>query len=128
MKKAATMGIVVLLALTFIAMAPLALAEEKAAPTVDMTGKWKMDARTSLGNGSPTISLKQKDNKLSGTYYGVMGGREQVTGEVDGDRFKLKFHTQGVTITYKGVVNGDEVKGSIAMPPFGNGTFKGKRL
>ena len=92
-----------------------------------MTGKWKMDVKSTLGNGSPSFGLKQKDNKLSGTYYGVMGGQERVTGDVDGNNFTIKFQSQGVRVTYKGVVSGNEIKGDIAMPPFGSGTFKGKR-
>jgi hypothetical protein len=101
------------------------------AAKVDLTGKWIFNVQTDAGAGTPTITLKQDGEKLTGHYNGQLGDVD-VTGSVKGNDFTFGFSSdlQGnkLDVTYKGtVVNKDEVKGTLSIVGLGEGTFTGKR-
>jgi opacity protein-like surface antigen len=121
--------------LRFVAVAAVAvgLASIAAAQAakVDLTGKWIFSVQTDAGSGTPTITLKQDGEKLTGHYNGQLGDVD-VTGSVKGSDFTFGFSSdlQGnkLDVTYKGtIVNKDEVKGTLSIVGLGEGTFTGKR-
>ena len=98
---------------------------------VDLTGKWAFAVQTDAGSGTPTVTLKQDGEKLTGHYTGQLGDVD-VTGSVKGNDFSFSFSSdlQGtkLDVTYKGtIVNKDELKGSVSIAGLGEGTFTAKR-
>jgi predicted porin len=101
------------------------------ATKVDLTGKWLFNVQTDAGSGTPTVTLKQDGDKLTGHYIGLLGDVD-LTGSVKGSDFTFSFSSelQGnrVDTTYKGtIVNKDELKGSVSIAGLGDGTFTAKR-
>lgn len=101
------------------------------AAKVDLTGKWIYTVQTEAGSGTPTITLKQDGEKLTGHYNGQLGDVD-VTGSVKGNDFQFGFSSDlggnKIDVTYKGtIVNKDEVKGTLSIVGLGEGTFTGKR-
>lgn len=110
----------------------LALAATLAAQKNDMTGEWVFEVQTDAGTGSPTFSLKQTGDKVTGKYKGLLGEAD-VTGTVSGKTFKLSFSgdAQGTTITatYEGEFeSATTVKGKMDMGGMASGTFTGKKV
>jgi hypothetical protein len=100
----------------------------QAAHAADVTGTWLMTVQTSAGSGTPTFTLVQKGDAITGTYKGQLG-EAPVTGTINGDDMTLEFgvETQGqsLTIKYIGKIDGKSVSGSVALGGFGSGTFTG---
>ena len=98
---------------------------------VDLTGKWAFSVQTEAGSGTPSVTLKQDGEKLTGHYSGQLGDVD-VNGSVKGSDFSFAFSSdlQGtkLDVTYKGtIVNKDELKGSLSIVGLGEGTFTAKR-
>jgi hypothetical protein len=98
---------------------------------VDLTGKWTFSVQTDAGSGTPTVTLKQDGDKLTGHYTGQLGDVD-LTGSVKGNEFSFGFSSdlQGnkLDVTYKGtIVSKDELKGSVSIAGLGEGTFTAKR-
>ena len=49
---------------------------------VDVTGKWVFTVQTDAGSGTPTVTLKQEGEKLSGHYSSQNLGEAELTGTV----------------------------------------------
>jgi hypothetical protein len=98
---------------------------------VDVTGKWLFAVETTAGSGTPTITLKQDGEKLTGHYTGQLGEAD-VTGTAKGQDIKITFtvDAQGTMINcvYTGSVDGkDSMKGKVDLVGLGEGTFTAKR-
>ena len=98
----------------------------------DMTGEWAFEVQTDAGTGSPTFSLKQTGDKVTGKYTGLLGEAD-VTGTVTGKTFKLTFScdAQGtaVTVSYDGEFeSATAVKGKLDLGGMATGTFTGKKV
>lgn len=96
-----------------------------------LTGQWSFDVQTDQGSGSPTITLKQDGEKLSGKYTGQLG-QADLTGTVKGNAFAFSFSldVQGTTatVTYEGKIEGaNAVSGTVDIGGAARGTFTGKR-
>jgi hypothetical protein len=101
------------------------------AAKVDLTGKWTFNVQTDAGSGTPTMTIKQDGEKLTGHYSGQLGEAD-FTGSVKGSDFSFSFavDAQGtkLDVTYKGTIeNKDAVKGTVSIAGLGEGTFTGKR-
>jgi hypothetical protein len=99
---------------------------------VDVTGTWLFTVTTSAGNGTPTVTLKQDGERLSGHYSSSQLGEADLTGTVKGNVVSFAFgvDVQGVhlDVTYSGTVEGqDSMKGTLKLGSLGEGTFTGKR-
>jgi hypothetical protein len=112
------------------AFAVMALILMQVACAADVTGTWIMSVQTSAGSGSPTFTLVQKGESISGTYKGRLG-EVPVTGSMSGNDMTLEFsvETQGqsLTIKYTGKVDGKSVSGDVVLGGFGSGTFTGTK-
>jgi hypothetical protein len=101
-----------------------------AAEPSDVAGAWTMAVETAMGSGSPTFTLEQDGETLTGTYRGLFG-EEPVTGTVEGDQVTLRIEVtaqgQDMTIDYVGTVDGDAMTGKVVFGEMGEGTFEGTR-
>jgi hypothetical protein len=102
--------------------------QEKPAPT--MTGTWLIESHHSAGVSTPTATITQTAEKLTGKYVGSYG-ESVITGSIkDNKDFTFSTETgteQKVTLVYTGTLEGDTIKGSLTMGEMGEGTFTGKR-
>jgi hypothetical protein len=93
----------------------------------DASGTWDLTVETQQGTATPSVTLVQSGEKLSGTYRGRMGD-SKVEGSVRGSDIQftvtLRFQDQAHVISYSGTVAGDTMKGTVQ---FGSGTWSGKR-
>jgi hypothetical protein len=100
------------------------------AQAVDVTGKWVLDVQTDQGSGTPTVTLKQDGEKLTGHYSGQLGEAE-LTGTLKGKDITFSFSgdLQGQTfkVTYAGTVEKDTMKGTVDLGGMASGTFTGKK-
>jgi hypothetical protein len=99
---------------------------------VNVTGKWLFAVETSAGGGTPTVTLKQEGEKLTGHYSSAQLGEADLTGSVKGTAITFAFGTdvQGthLDVTYSGTIEGnDSMKGKVNLGGLGEGTFTAKR-
>jgi hypothetical protein len=99
---------------------------------IDTTGKWVFTVQTDAGSGTPTVTLKQEGEKLSGHYSSQNLGEADLTGTVKGQEIKFSFtgDVQGnkVPVNYSGTIeNRDSMKGTIDIGGLAGGTFTAKR-
>jgi len=128
MRNRALAFAVLVVSAAFFAATSMAAGQAK----VDVTGTWLFNVTTSAGNGTPTVTLKQDGEKLSGHYSSSQLGEADLTGTVKGNAVSFAFgvDVQGVhlDVTYSGTVEGnDAMKGTLKLGPLGDGTFTGKR-
>ena len=105
-----------------------ALAQAK----IDLTGKWLFTVETTAGTGTPTVTLKQDGEKLTGHYSSQTLGEADLTGTVKGQSVNFTFegNVQGtaVPVTYAATLETkDAMKGTIDIGGAVSGTFTGKR-
>jgi len=99
---------------------------------VDVTGKWTFTVQTDAGTGTPTVTLKQDGEKLTGHYSSQLLGEAELTGSVKGQQFTFTFtaDAQGTAleVKYTGTVESkDALKGTVDLGGLGSGTFTAKR-
>jgi len=117
--------------LCVIAFASVAFAGQAA--KIDVTGKWVFTVQTDAGTGTPTVTLKQDGEKLTGHYSSETLGEADVTGTVKGAEVKFSFSAnlqgQAVPVAYAGTVDGkDSMKGTIDIAGgMATGTFTAKK-
>jgi len=93
---------------------------------VDVTGKWTFTVQTDAGSGTPTVTLKQDGEKLTGHYSSQNLGEADLTGSVKGQEIKFTFNVdaQGtsLTVTYTGTIESkDSMKARCAPTPPASG-------
>lgn len=99
---------------------------------VDLTGKWLFTVNTDGGTGTPTVTLTQKGDSLTGHYSSQLLGEADLKGTVKDGKFSfsLQGNVQGtaVTVTYTGTIESkDALKGSVDLGGMASGTFTAKR-
>jgi len=124
-----TMRTAAMAAVIAVMMAPAVRAGQA---KVDLTGKWLFDVQTDAGNGTPTVTLKQDGETLTGHYSSATLGEADLKGTVKGDDVKFSFNAdaQGTTIvvTYTGKLDGKtSMKGTVDLGGFAQGTFTAKK-
>jgi hypothetical protein len=113
------------------AWAPMRAAAQQSAK-VDLTGKWAFTVQTDAGTGTPTVTLKQDGEKLTGHYSSATLGEADLTGTVKGQQLDFGFtaNAQGtsVEVKYTGTIESkDALKGSVDIGGLAQGTFTAKR-
>ena len=96
------------------------------AQAVDVSGKWNMKVETNAGSGTPVFVLKQTGETVTGTYTGQLGEAE-VTGTLKEKEIKLEFKAGEYNIVYTGTVEGNTMKGKVAIGDVAQGTFSGMK-
>jgi hypothetical protein len=99
---------------------------------VDVTGKWLFNVTTSAGTGTPTVTLKQQGDSITGHYSSQTLGEADLKGTVKDRKINFSFGVdiQGtsLTVSYSGTVEGkDAMKGTLDLGGQANGTFTAKR-
>ena len=120
---------------TLLALAALAFASTVAFAAVvahDLTGTWTFIVVTDNGTGTPTVTLKQDGEKLTGTYASQMLGTRALEGSVKGDSMRFVLANSGgadaVTLTYVGaIVDQNNLKGIVDFGGMGGATFTAVR-
>jgi hypothetical protein len=102
------------------------------ANTVDLSGTWAFTIQTEAGTGSPTVTLKQDGDKLSGRYSSQVLGEADLTGSVKGKDLTFTFtaNMQGTSlqVTCTGTVEDkDTLKGKIDFGSMAQGNWTAKR-
>jgi hypothetical protein len=121
------------LVVTLIASASMVLPSPvpaQAAPT-DVSGKWSFTVTTDAGTGTPTVTLQQKGDSLTGHYSSQLLGERELKGTVKGNTVTFSFGTEAqgttFTVTYSGTVDGNAMKGTVDLGGAASGTFTAKR-
>ena len=101
-------------------------------PKVDLTGKWLFSVTTDAGTGTPTITLKQTGDSLTGHYSSQLLGEAELKGKLSDRKFSFVVHVDvqgtGLVVTYSGSVeSANALKGSVDLGGQGSGTFTAKR-
>jgi len=96
----------------------------------DVTGTWSMAVESPQGSGTPTFTLTQEGETITGTYEGFFG-EAPVTGAIKGDEVTLSIEVtaqgQDVKVDYVATVDGDSMAGKVLFGSFGEATFEGTR-
>lgn len=91
----------------------------------DLTGTWNAKVELNTGqSGSPTFTLKQDGEKLTGTYSGALGDAP-IKGTVKGSDVTIDFEVSGAQIHYAGKVDkdGKKIEGTVDYAGQATGTF-----
>jgi hypothetical protein len=99
---------------------------------VDVTGKWSFSVTTDAGTGTPTVTLKQRGDSLTGHYSSQALGEADLAGTVKDRKLTFKFvaDVQGTSlaIIYTGTVEGpDALKGTVDIGGQATGTFTARK-
>jgi hypothetical protein len=130
MPHARTYLTAVLMATMMIAFVPsTSPAQDK---KVDLTGKWAFTVTTDAGTGTPTVTLKQQGDSLTGHYSSQLLGEADLKGTVTNQKFTftIRADVQGtaLAVVYTGTVeSNDSLKGTVDLGGMGSGTFTAKR-
>jgi hypothetical protein len=95
----------------------------------NLTGTWLFAVVTENGTGTPTVTIKQVGDSLSGTYESARMGTLPFKGAVKDSTFQFAIATEGgANLTFKGTIrNSDNIEGVLDMSGMGSATFKGTR-
>jgi hypothetical protein len=111
------------------AAAPAATTAAKPAMT-NISGTWTLTVETPMGARDMKLEATQSGETLTGSIANPQGNMP-ITGTVKGNdvAFMMKVNAQGMDlqIDYKGMVEGDTMKGTAKFGEFGDGTFTGKK-
>jgi hypothetical protein len=102
----------------------------RAPAVLNLTGKWLITITTDAGGtATPTVTLTQKGDSLSGRYSSQMLGEADVVGTVGKDgAFEFRFEVQGAAVVYTGRVESqDALKGTAKFGEVTSGPFTAKR-
>jgi hypothetical protein len=99
---------------------------------IDLTGKWLFSVTTDAGTGTPTVTLKQVGDTLTGHYSSQTLGEADLKGTVKDGKLTFTFRTEvqgtALTVNYAGTVeSNDALKGTVDISGLGTGTFTAKR-
>ena len=92
---------------------------------LDLTGTWNAKVELAGGqSGSPTFTLKQDGENLTGTYSGALGDAP-IKGTVKGNEVTIDFEASGAQIHYAGKVDkdGKKMEGTVDYGGQASGTF-----
>jgi hypothetical protein len=112
-----------------VALALLAPAVALAQRAFNLTGSWKFAVVTENGTGTPSVTITQKGDTLTGTYESGRMGVLPFGGTVKDSSFTFAVTTQGgATLTFKGkILDADHVAGDVDFGGQGGASFTGER-
>ena len=101
------------------------------AGAADLSGKWKGDLNGPDGNALEiNFDFKVDGEKLTGTVANTYGEEEITEGVVKGDDISFVILAGGgqFKITYKGKVDGENIKFHVIIGDMGEGALVAKRV
>jgi hypothetical protein len=97
----------------------------------DVAGTWNITVDIGGNTGTPTVTLKQDGETLSGTYSSQVFGEQKVTGTIKGNAITFEFTASiegnAIKVTYNGTVDKATMKGKVSLGDLGEGTFTAKK-
>jgi len=98
------------------------------AAKADVSGTWIFNVQTDAGTGTPTVTLKQDGEALSGHYSSETLGEADLTGTVKAAAVVFTFTAQvqgfSVPVSYSGTLESPtSMKGTLTITGVGEGTF-----
>jgi hypothetical protein len=100
-------------------------------PAVNVAGQWTIETAYSLGSSVHTMTLKQDGAVLSGDYRSQFAWTT-VRGSVSGNEVAftaaIRYEASGVEYAYRGVVEGDTMRGSVDMGEYFAAAWVAHRL
>jgi len=106
----------------------IAGADSVAAQAPDISGVWTFVVQTDAGGGSPTVTIAQAGERLTGTYVSDQLGSAAIAGTIEGAEFSFSFgidlEGMPLTVTLTGTVeNAESLRGSYDLGGLSTGTF-----
>ena len=100
---------------------------------VDVTGKWRFTVTTGAGTGTPSVTLKQQGDSISGHYSSQVLGERDLKGTIKDSMINFAFdaEVQGtqLLVKYSGRVEADgTLKGDVDLGGQATGTFTAARV
>jgi hypothetical protein len=121
-------------ALPFIALTPLLIGAPPAAaqdPAPDLSGIWIFTVVTENGTGTPTVTLTQDGDAITGTYSSQRMGTRRLAGTVKGDTLTFRLAADpsaDVTMTFIGTIQPDgSLEGFVDFGGMGGANFTARR-
>jgi hypothetical protein len=101
----------------------------RAQEKIDITGTWIFDVMTDQGGGTPTVTLKQEGEKITGHMSSMTFGEQELTGTLKEKALTFQFGAPDVgTVVYTGTVESNAaIKGTLDIAGAIQGTFTAKR-
>ena len=109
------------------------IAVPASAQTVDVAGTWALEVTTSQGVATPSFTLEQEGEGLTGHYSSEALGEADLTGTVSGSEVTISFTAsvqgQSVPVVYRGTIDEDgQMSGTIDLAGGAlTGTFTASR-
>ena len=97
-------------------------------PAATMTGTWAIEANHSAGTSTPTVTITQTGEKLSGKYVGSYG-EAPLTGSIKGSEFTFRVEIgteQKVEVVYTGPLTATRSKGRSRWARWAKGPSRGR--
>jgi hypothetical protein len=95
----------------------------------NISGTWIFTVVVEGGGGTPTVTIVQEGNALTGHYSSETLGEADFTGTVEGNTFTITFSAdpglgQQVPVTYAGEIeSATSLKGTFDLGGLAGGTF-----
>ncbi len=100
---------------------------ERPKAKVDLSGTWEAEVELGGNTGSPTFTLKQDGEKLTGKYNGQFGEAD-VTGKVKDDKVEFSFPIGDMgKAVYTGTFENGTLKGTVKYGSELSGTWTAKK-
>ncbi len=113
-----------------LAFAAVPVFAQEAAKKVDVTGAWELTVDSPQGTMTMTANYKQDGETLTGSHVSEMG-EMPLKGTVKGAdmvyTITIDAGGQQFTITHKGKIDGDTIKGTADLGEMGSMTWTAKR-
>ena len=97
----------------------------------DVAGTWNIMLDIGGNTATPSVTLKQDGETLTGTYNSQLLGEQKVTGTIKGNAitfgFTASFDGNAVKVTYSGTVDKATMKGKVTFGDLGEGEFSAKK-
>jgi hypothetical protein len=101
------------------------------ANAADLNGKWKGDMKTANGDTLEiNFNFQVNGEKLTGTVANTYGEEQITEGVVNGEAISFVILAGGgqFKITYKGKVEGEDIKFHVTIGDIGEGDLTAKRV
>lgn len=102
-----------------------------AAQAATVAGTWDIALETPQGTVTPSMTLQQEGEKITGAYHSTRFGEAPLEGTLRGSdiRFAVtfKFEDQPFTSSFSGTVAGDRMKGTVRFGDRGSGEWTAKK-
>jgi imidazolonepropionase-like amidohydrolase len=102
-----------------------------AGPAAEIGGTWDVSVNTPQGSNQATMTVTQSGTSFTGQVTSEMGSAAVDNGQVTGSSVSwsitLSMGGQSMTITFRGDVEGNRMRGSAEIPGMGSASFSAQK-